>query len=124
VRRIAEFLDEEEIARRLAAEADVLVFPYAQPRFAAVSGAVRVGLASGVPVLTTPTTWFSDLREVTLQTDGDGAADVAAGIARLLDDTALRDGLGAAARAHCHDHSWSRTARRHADLYASLEAGR
>ena len=40
------------------AEADVLVFPYAQPRFAAVSGAVRVGLAGGVPVLTTPTTWW------------------------------------------------------------------
>ena len=54
VRRVAEFLEESEIARRLAAQADVLVFPYAQPRFAAVSGAARVGLASGVPVLTTP----------------------------------------------------------------------
>ena len=115
VRRVAEFLDEDEIARRLAAEADVLVFPYAQPRFTAVSGAVRVGLASGVPVLTTPTTWFSDLRGVTLQTD-----DLAAGIARLLDDTALRDELSAAAREHCDAHSWPRTARRHADLYASL----
>ena len=117
VRRVAQFLDEPEIARRLAAEADVLVFPYAQPRFAAVSGAVRVGLASGVPVLTTPTTWFSDLREVTLQTD-----DLAGGIARLLDDTTLRDELSAAARQHCHDHSWDRAARQHADLYASLSA--
>jgi glycosyltransferase involved in cell wall biosynthesis len=117
VRRVAEFLDEDEIARRLAAEADVLVFPYAQPRFTAVSGAVRVGLASGVPVLTTPTTWFSDLRHATLQTD-----DLAAGIARLLDDTALRDELTAAARQHCHDHSWARTAHRHADLYATLTA--
>ena len=115
VRRVAEFLDEAEIARRLAAEADVLVFPYAQPRFTAVSGAVRVGLASGVPVLTTPTTWFSDLRAVTLQTD-----DLAGGIARLLDDTVLRDELSTAARQHCHDHSWDRAARRHTDLYTSL----
>lgn len=115
VRRIAQFLDEPEIARRLAAQADVLVFPYAQPRFSAVSGAVRVGLASGVPVLTTPTTWFSDLQDVTLQTD-----DLAAGIARLLDDTALRDGLSAAAREHCHAHCWDRAAQQHADLYASL----
>ena len=115
VRRVAEFLDEAEIARRLAAEADVLVFPYAQPRFAAVSGAVRVGLASGVPVLTTPTTWFSDLRAVTLQTD-----DLAGGIARLLDDTALRDELTAAARQHCAEHSWARAARRHVELYESL----
>jgi glycosyltransferase involved in cell wall biosynthesis len=115
VRRVAEFLEEEEIARLLAEEADVLVFPYAQPRFAAVSGAVRVGLASGVPVLTTPTTWFSDLREVTLQTE-----DLAAGIVRLLDDTALRDALADGARQHCAEHSWDRTARRHADLYAAL----
>jgi glycosyltransferase involved in cell wall biosynthesis len=115
VRRVSEFLDEDAIARLLAAQADVLVFPYAPPRFAAVSGAVRVGLASGVPVLTTPTTWFADLREVTLQTD-----DLAGGIARLLDDTGLRDTLTAAARAHCADHSWPRTAQRHLDLYASV----
>jgi glycosyltransferase involved in cell wall biosynthesis len=120
VRRVPEFLDEDEIARRLAAEADVLVFPYAQPRFAAVSGAVRVGLASGVPVLTSPTTWFSDLRDVTVQPATLQTDDLAAGIARLLDDTALRDELVAAARQHCHDHSWARTARRHLDLYASL----
>ena len=67
-------------------------------------------------MLTSPTTWFSDLRHATLQTD-----DLAAGIARLLDDTALRDELSTAARAHCHAHSWARTARRHADLYASLQ---
>jgi glycosyltransferase involved in cell wall biosynthesis len=115
VRRVGGFLDEDEIARRLAAEADVLVFPYAQPRFAAVSGAVRVGLASGVPVLTSPTTWFSDLGHTTLQTD-----DLAAGIARLLDDTALRTELSGAAHEHCHAHSWARVAQRHADLYASL----
>jgi glycosyltransferase involved in cell wall biosynthesis len=115
VRRVTAFLPEDEIARRLAAEADVVVFPYAPPRFAAVSGAVRVGLASGVPVLTSPTTWFSDLRDATLQTD-----DLAAGIARLLDDTALRDDLTAAARDHCHAHSWARTAQRHTELYASM----
>lgn len=120
VRRVAAFLDEDEIARRLAAEADVLVFPYAPPRFAAVSGAVRVGLASGVPVLTTPTTWFSDLGDCTLRAGSPETGDLAAGLARLLDDTALRDDLTAAAREHCHAHSWARTARRHRDLWASL----
>jgi glycosyltransferase involved in cell wall biosynthesis len=34
VRHVAEFLPEQEIARRLAAETDVLVFPYDEPRFA------------------------------------------------------------------------------------------
>jgi glycosyltransferase involved in cell wall biosynthesis len=115
VRRVTEFLDEDEIARRLAAEADVLVFPYAPPGFAAVSGAVRVGLASGVPVLTSPTAWFADLGHATLQTD-----DLVGGIARLLDDTTLRDELAGAAREHCEEHSWARTAQRHRDLYASV----
>jgi glycosyltransferase involved in cell wall biosynthesis len=115
LRRVTGFLNEDEIARRLAAAADVLVFPYAPPRFAAVSGAVRVGLASGVPVLTSPTAWFADLGHATLQTD-----DLVGGIARLLDDTALRAELTAAAREHCEQHSWARTAQRHRDLYASV----
>ena len=37
-----------------------------------------------------------------------------------LDDTALRDALTDGARRHCAEHSWERTARRHAELYASL----
>jgi glycosyltransferase involved in cell wall biosynthesis len=115
VRRESAFLDAAEVARRLAAEADVLVFPYEEPRFAAVSGAVRVGLATGVPVLTSPTRWFADVTGATLQTD-----DLVAGLGRLLDDTALRDRLVAAAREHCHAHSWARTAQRHARLYSSL----
>jgi glycosyltransferase involved in cell wall biosynthesis len=115
VRRESTFLDAAEVARRLAAEADVLVFPYEEPRFAAVSGAVRVGLASGVPVLTSPTRWFADVAGATLQAD-----DLVDGLGRLLDETALRDRLVAAAREHCHAHSWARTAQRHAQLYASL----
>ena len=79
---------------------------------------MRVGLASGVPVLTTPTTWFSDLGHATLQTD-----ELAGGIARLLDDPDLRAELTGAAREHCEEHSWARTARRHRDLYAALRAG-
>jgi glycosyltransferase involved in cell wall biosynthesis len=117
VRRESAFLEAREVARRLAAEADVLAFPYEEPRFAAVSGAVRVGLASGVPVLTSPTRWFADVTEATLQTD-----DLVAGLGRLLDDTALRDRLVAGAREHCHAHSWTHTARRHAALYDSLTA--
>ena len=116
VRRETSFLPVEEIATRLAAEADVLVFWYDQVDEHSVSGAVRVGLASGVPVLTSPTRWFADLSEVTYQPD-----DLAQGVDRLLDDTKLRDRLVEAATAYCHEHSWTRIAERHVALWRSLE---
>jgi glycosyltransferase involved in cell wall biosynthesis len=77
---------------------------------------VRVGLASGVPVLTSPTSWFADLREVTYQ-----PADLEEGVRRLLEDTQLRDQLVDAATAYCHEHSWRRIAERHLALWRSLE---
>jgi glycosyltransferase involved in cell wall biosynthesis len=116
-RRISALLPVEEVAHRLAAEADLLVYWYDEVRRASASGAVRVGLASGVPVLASPTSWFSDLTEVTYQPD-----DLVEGVRRLLDDTPLRDRLTTAARDYCHQHSWPRTARRHLDLWEALEA--
>jgi glycosyltransferase involved in cell wall biosynthesis len=116
-RRVSELLPVEEVARRLAAEADLLVFWYDEVPRAAASGAVRVGLASGVPVLTSPTTWFSDLTDVTYQPD-----DLVEGVRRLLEDTQLRDRLTTAARDYCQEHSWPRTARRHLELWEALEA--
>jgi glycosyltransferase involved in cell wall biosynthesis len=118
VHREGAFLPVDEVARRLAGEADVLVFWYDPPAFAAASGAVRVGLATGVPVLTSPTGWFEDLREVTYQPD-----DLVGGIQRLLRDSGLRDRLTAAARDYCHEHDWPRIAERHLTLWRSLEDG-
>ena len=110
-------LPAEEVARRLAAEADVLAFWYDEVPDASASGAVQVGLATGVPVLTSPTGWFTDLREACYQPD-----DLVTGIARLLDDTPLRDQVTAAARDHCHDHAWPRVAKAHERLWDALEA--
>ncbi len=111
-----DFLAPEVLARRLAAEVDVLVYWYDETTLHAVSGAVRIGLATGVPVLASPTRWFDDVRDATYQPD-----DLAAGIARLLEDTALRQDLVAAARDHCHANSWERTAQRHQELWRTLE---
>jgi glycosyltransferase involved in cell wall biosynthesis len=118
VRRESAFLDSEDVARRLAGEADVLVYWYDRAPFLAASGAARIGLASGVPVLTSRTSWFADLAGATLQPD-----DLVTGLARLLDDTGLRAELVDAAREYCEQHSWPRTARRHRALYASLSRG-
>jgi glycosyltransferase involved in cell wall biosynthesis len=106
-----------EIAQRLAATCDVLVFWYDEVAVSAASGAVRVALASGVPVLTSPTTWFADLAGATYQ-----PAHLVEGLERLLADDDLRAEVVERARDHCHDHSWSRSAAEHLDLWESLEA--
>ena len=116
VRRVGGYLPAPEVARRLAGEADVLVFWYDEVPHAAASGAVRVGLATGVPVLASPTSWFADLREVTYQPD-----DPVEGVRRLLEDPPLRDRLSEAAREYCHQHAWGRVARRHLALWSAVE---
>jgi glycosyltransferase involved in cell wall biosynthesis len=117
VRRVREFLPVAEVVRRLAAEADVLAFWYDDVAHAAGSLAVRVGLATGVPVLTSPTRWFADVRGATYQPER-----LVDGTRRLLDDTELRDAVTTGARHYCHEHSWSRTAERHLALWRELEA--
>jgi glycosyltransferase involved in cell wall biosynthesis len=111
------YLPTAEAARRLAAEADILVYWYDEVPHASASGAVRIGLATGVPVLASPTAWFEDLLEETFQ-----PTDLVEGVQRLLDDTPLRRRVVAAARDHCHDHSWARIAERHVALWRELEA--
>ncbi|GAA4697022.1 glycosyltransferase [Phytohabitans rumicis] len=110
------YLPAAHVARRLAEEADALAFWYDDVPHASASGAVRIGLASGVPVLTSPTGWFADLAEVTHQ-----PADLESGVAELLDDSALRDRLSTAAREFCHQHSWRRTAEEYVRLWDTVD---
>jgi glycosyltransferase involved in cell wall biosynthesis len=117
VRRVPDFLPEAEAARVLAAEADVLVYWYADTPHAAASGATRLGLSTGVPVLTSATRWFSELRDVTYQPE-----DLVEGVERLLSDAPLRKRLTASARAYCDAHSWERTAGRLRALWRTLES--
>jgi glycosyltransferase involved in cell wall biosynthesis len=117
VRHYSEFLPVAEAARLLAAETDILVYWYDDITHASASGAVRVGLATGVPVLASPTSWFADLRDVTFQPH-----DLTEGVQRLLEDTGLRGQLTSATRDYCHEHSWPRIADRHLALWRSLEA--
>lgn len=117
VTRVKEFLPIKEVATHIAAQADVVVFWYDDPPFDAASGAVRVGLATGVPVLTSPTKWFDEVRQVTYQPD-----DLREGLRRILDDTVLRRKLAERSHQYCHEYSWPRIAERHLDLWQSVES--
>ena len=116
MRRECEFLPVDEIVRRLAAEADLLVFWYDGVGHASASYAVRIGLATGVPVLVSPTAWFDDLGDAVYRPD-----TLTEGIERLLEDEPLRRSLTDAAREYCHTHSWHRSAEEHIALWESLE---
>jgi glycosyltransferase involved in cell wall biosynthesis len=116
VRRVAGFLPVQDIARDLAAEADILAFWYGDDRSGWTSAAVRVGLATGVPVLASPTPMFEGLGEAVFQ-----PPDLVDGARRLLEDDELRTRVTSAARDHCETYSWPRIAQRHIQLWRSLE---
>lgn len=101
--------------------ADVLVFPTSYEAFPLVA---LEAAASGLPILATP---VNGIRE--LVSDGRNgflidadAADIAARLRQLSDDRALRERLGAAARAAALEYSWARMVQRHEALYESLAA--
>jgi glycosyltransferase involved in cell wall biosynthesis len=108
-----------EVAGRLAAEADVLVFHYDEIPHASASSAVLLGLSTGVPVLASATSWFADLGAAVHRAEPDA---LAAELERLLEDDDLRATTTASAREYCAEHSWSRIAARHVDLWNSIEA--
>jgi len=81
---IHDFLDIEEILFFLSA-CDAIVYPYQRSEESA-SGAVRLGLAAGRPVLTTPLPTFSDVSEIVYQLPGTGAQAISEGIISFLGD--------------------------------------
>lgn len=84
VEMVTGFLDDDDSLARLGA-ADLVVFPY-QDTAESASGAVRYGLASGRPVAVTPLAIFDDLGGAAFRLPGQSAAEIADGIARLIDD--------------------------------------
>jgi glycosyltransferase involved in cell wall biosynthesis len=84
VRLINEFLDVEEVLLLLSA-CDTIVYAY-QRTEESVSGAVRLGLAAGRPVLVTPLPIFSDLGDIVYQLPGTEPRQIAEGIVSLLND--------------------------------------
>src|SRR5947207_15465219 len=68
VQLMNDFLDVEETLVLLSA-CDAIVYPY-QYSDESASGAVRLGLAAGRPVLTTPLPIFAELAEIVCQLPG------------------------------------------------------
>ena len=107
---INEFLDIEETLFLLSA-CDVIVYPY-QRSGESASGAVRLGLAVGRPVLTTPLPIFSDLSEIVYQLPGTEPTEIAEGILSLLGDKDRKAAILQRQRDWVRANSWSAQAAR------------
>jgi glycosyltransferase involved in cell wall biosynthesis len=107
---INEFLEIEEMLFLLSA-CDAIVFPYQRSEESA-SGAVRLGLAAGRPILTTPLPIFSDLSEVVYQLPGREATEIADGILSLLDDRTRKSEILQRQRDWVRANSWASQAAR------------
>ena len=114
VRLRTDYLAEEDALAALA-EADLIVYPYQKTQESA-SAAVRLGLASLVPVATAPLAIFDDVRAITHRLPGFTPADIAAGIRSLLADQALLCRFAAEQKSWASDNQWETVSRRLYDL--------
>jgi len=110
VRLINEFLDIQETLFLLSA-CDTIVYAYQRTEESA-SGAVRLGLAAGRPVLVTPLPVFSDLSEIVYQLPGTEPREIAQGILALLNDEDRKSEILQRQRDWVRANSWAAQAAR------------
>lgn len=80
---VTEFLSDES-AQVWLKDADFIIFPYQNTQESA-SGAIRLALGLGVPVVTTPLNIFADVADVTYTLSGVGLEDLVDGLQQLID---------------------------------------
>jgi len=113
-RLISDFLETEEMFVLLSA-CDVIVFPYQRSEESA-SGAVRLGLAAGRQVLTTPLPVFGDLAEIVVQLPGTEPRQIAEGVQSLLADDRRKEAILQRQREWVRANSWAAQASRLANI--------
>ena len=110
VRLVNDFLDIEETLFLLNA-CDAIVYAY-QRTEESTSGAARLGLAAGRPVLTTPLPVFADLSEVVHQLPGTDAPAIAEGTLSVLGDDGRKAEILRRQRDWVRANSWTAQAAR------------
>lgn len=101
----------DEASLALLSRCDLLVLPRRQTAESA-SGAVRVALASGVPVLVTPVEIFDEAGDAVIRAGGLDSPALASGIAGALRDRTLRDRTVEDAGRWLEAHDWARLSER------------
>ena len=104
---------QRELALYLAENTEAAVFVDAP----ATRLELGAALAAGVPVVARPDQRLADLGGALCLSE-----ELGEGLARALEDGQLKLDVAERCRDYCEEHSWDRVARRHADLWAALEA--
>jgi glycosyltransferase involved in cell wall biosynthesis/cytochrome c-type biogenesis protein CcmH/NrfG len=104
-------------------ECDLIALPY-QETTESASGAVRVALASRVPVAVTPIRIFDELDGAVLRFAGCEVEDIAVGIATFLDDATARREAIEATGPWLEAHDWKLMAARLQGMAAGIVATR
>lgn len=111
--------DEDSLA--LLNQCDLLVLPYRDTRESA-SGAVRIAMASRVPVLVTPVKIFDDIGDAVIRAEGMDSEALATAIARCLRDPDLRLRTADAAEHWLEAHDWAHMGERLCGMIHGLVA--
>jgi glycosyltransferase involved in cell wall biosynthesis len=119
---ITEFLSNEQSMLLLQAS-DIIVYPY-QHTGESASGAVRYGLSSLRPILTTPLPIFDDVTEMTARAEGVRPLQIAQALQKLLEDPGEQQRLVALEQAWLDEHSWKVVAERFANIVIGLYGDR
>jgi glycosyltransferase involved in cell wall biosynthesis len=109
-----DFLPSEEVVRILGA-ADLIVYPY-QNTHESASAAVRMGLASRRPVVTSPVAIFSDIASISHVLPGFMPSEIALGVRQLLEERSELERYSAAQDEWVGSHQWPQVSRRLYDL--------
>ena len=82
IKMVTDFLPESE-SFHLLEDADLIVFPYRESNESS-SAAVRYGLVTGIPIVTTPVGIFEDVNAAVFTLPGTDASEMAEGLADLI----------------------------------------
>jgi glycosyltransferase involved in cell wall biosynthesis len=113
-----EFQSDEDSLRMLG-ECDLIVLPYQQSKEGS-SAALRMALSSGVPVAVTPLPLFDEAENAIYRFAGTEPADLASGIAHLLDRPEALQALREAAQLWLAPRRWPLIATRFGGMLRGL----
>ena len=99
----------EAAAVKLLGDTDLVVLPYG-PTPESASGAVRIALASGVPVAASKVPIFEEVKGATAPLSGTRPSEIATSVAALLEDHRYRQRLKDRAATWLERRSWTKVA--------------
>jgi glycosyltransferase involved in cell wall biosynthesis len=110
---ISTFLPENILLERLSKEVDAIIYWYKEGNAVSGSSAVAMGMATGVPCVTSSTSWFRELPTYKPRKLVDG-------IDRILQDDALRQKIIDKQYEYCEVNNAPFVGRAHEELWDSL----